>query len=212
MNQLDIFGNPILRDDKGFKEGLTIIENGEIQFYHRFFNKYEADTYLSYLKSKIIWKQESMNMYGRKVDFPRLTSWYGDNDKPYSFSGVTLQPHDWTNEILSIKEKVEKLTMVNFNSVLLNMYRNGNDSISWHTDAEKELGENPVIASVNFGATRKFQLRHIKTKEKLEIELTHGSVLIMQGELQHFWQHQVPKTSKPVLERVNLTFRVIKNN
>ncbi len=212
MNQLDIFGNPIHRDDEGFKEGLTKIENGEIQFYSRFFNKVEADNFLNYLKTKIIWKQESMNMYGRKVDFPRLTSWYGDNDKPYSFSGITLQPHAWTNEILEIKEKIEKLTTVNFNSVLLNMYRNGNDSISWHTDAEKELGENPIIASVNFGATRKFQLRHIKTKEKLEIELSHGSVLLMQGELQHFWQHQVPKTSKPVSERVNLTFRVIKNN
>jgi alkylated DNA repair dioxygenase AlkB len=93
---------------------------------------------------------------------------------------------------------------------LLNRYRSGNDSISWHTDAEKELGINPVIASVNFGATRKFQLRHINTKEKLEIELTHGSLLIMQGELQHFWQHQVPKTSKVVNERINLTFRVIK--
>jgi alkylated DNA repair dioxygenase AlkB len=102
------------------------------------------------------------------------------------------------------------LAEVVFNSVLLNLYRSGNDSISWHTDAEKELGINPIIASVNFGATRKFQLKHIKSKEKIEIELTHGSLLIMQGELQHFWQHQVPKTSKPVNERINLTFRKIK--
>ena len=102
------------------------------------------------------------------------------------------------------------MSKVRFNSVLLNRYRSGNDSISWHTDAEKELGQNPVIASVNFGETRKFQLRHIETKEKIEIELTHGSLLIMQGELQHFWQHQVPKTAKKVNERINLTFRVIK--
>jgi alkylated DNA repair dioxygenase AlkB len=93
---------------------------------------------------------------------------------------------------------------------LLNQYRNGNDSISWHTDAEKELGINPIIGSVNFGATRKFQLSHIITKEKIEIELTHGSLLIMLGELQHFWQHQVPKTAQKVNERINLTFRVIK--
>jgi alkylated DNA repair dioxygenase AlkB len=151
-----------------------------------------------------------MNMYGKQVAFPRLTSWYGDNDKPYSFSGITLQPKEWTRELLEVKARIESLAHVQFNSVLLNRYRNQNDSISWHTDAEKELGQNPVIASVNFGATRKFQLRHINTKEKLEIELTHGSLLIMQGELQHFWQHQVPKVSKDVNERINLTFRVIK--
>jgi alkylated DNA repair dioxygenase AlkB len=112
--------------------------------------------------------------------------------------------------LLEIKAKIEPIADVNFNSVLLNRYRNGSDSISWHTDAEKELGLNPIIASVNFGATRNFQLRHIETKEKIDIDLSHGCLLIMQGELQHFWQHQIPKTTKPVNERINLTFRVIK--
>ena len=210
MSQLDIFGNPVLGNTDSFPIGLTKIDNGEFQFYPHFFTKNDSDVFFKKLKENISWKQESMNMYGRKIDFPRLTAWYGDNDKPYSFSGITLQPHIWTQEILHIKEKIEPLSAVTFNSVLLNLYRSGNDSISWHTDAEKELGTNPIIASVNFGATRKFQLRHIKTKEKLEIELTHGSLLIMQGELQHFWQHQVPKTSKVVDERINLTFRVIK--
>jgi alkylated DNA repair dioxygenase AlkB len=166
--------------------------------------------YLKALKSNIEWKQESMNMYGKQVNFPRLTAWYGDNDKPYSFSGITLKPKSWSNELISIKEKIEPISKVKFNSVLLNLYRSGNDSISWHTDAEKELGVNPIIASVNFGATRKFQLRNNNTKEKIEIELTNGSLLIMQGELQHYWQHQVPKTNKVVGERINLTFRVIK--
>ncbi len=132
---------------------------------------------------------KSMNMYG-KNNFPRLTAWYGNNDKSYSFSGITLQPLPWTNEILIIKNKIDLIAKTEFNSVLLNLYRDGNDYI-------------------NFDATRMFQLRHIKTKEKLEIELTHGSLLIMQGELQHFWQHQVPKTNKTVGERINLTFRVI---
>jgi alkylated DNA repair dioxygenase AlkB len=211
MEQRDLFGNiiPSLTNDK-IKSGLTKIENGEYLFYQDFFSKKESDLYLQNLKENIDWKQESMNMYGKQVNFPRLTAWYGDNDKPYSFSGITLAPKVWTRELLEIKDKIEPLSKVQFNSVLLNRYRSGNDSISWHTDAEKELGINPVIASVNFGATRKFQLRHIKTKEKLEIELTHGSLLIMQGELQHFWQHQVPKTSKVVNERINLTFRVIK--
>ena len=211
MSQIDIFGDPIpQKSGSNVKEGLTVIENGEYVFYPNFFSKSESDLLLKNLRSNIVWKQESMNMYGKKINFPRLTAWYGNNDKPYSFSGITLQPLPWTSEILTIKSKIEPIAKTEFNSVLLNLYRDGNDSISWHTDAEKELGINPIIASVNFGATRKFQLTHIKTKEKLEIELTHGSLLIMQGELQHFWQHQVPKTSKVVEERINLTFRVIK--
>jgi len=211
MNQIDLFGNPVPGKNSGSpKEGLLEIKNGEYIFYPHFFSKEESDLLLKSLRATIEWKQESMNMYGKRIDFPRLTAWYGNNDKPYSFSGITLQPLPWTPEILKIKNTIEPLAQTEFNSVLLNLYRNGNDSISWHTDAEKELGINPVIASVNFGATRKFQLRHLNTKEKLEIELTHGSLLIMQGQLQHFWQHQVPKTSKPVGERINLTFRVIK--
>lgn len=208
-NQLNIFG-----EDTFLKKeiGIFQIEDGEYQFYPNFFNTIESNIYFEDLIKNINWRQESMIMYGKKIPFPRLTSWYGDNDKPYSFSGITLNPNIWTNTLLEIKNKISIHTNAVFNSVLLNRYRNGNDSISWHTDAEKELGHNPIIASVNFGATRKFQLRHIKTGEKIEIELQNGSLLIMQGSLQHFWQHQVPKTSKPVSERINLTFRVIKNN
>ena len=174
-----------------------------------YFSASESDVLLSKLKNNIDWKQESMNMYGKQLNFPRLTAWYGDSDKPYSFSGITLSPQPWNEELLEIKNKIEPKASVNFNSVLLNRYRNGSDSISWHTDAEKELGKNPLIASVSFGATRKFQLRHILTKEKIEIELTHGSLLIMQGELQHFWQHQIPKTTQNITERISLTFRHI---
>lgn len=211
MEQKDLFGNIIpLNQIQKSKAGLTEVENGEYIFFPNFYSKSESDVILQRLKSEIEWKQESMNMYGKQVNFPRLTAWYGDNDRPYSFSGIKLEPKNWTKELYEIKEKVELISKVKFNSALLNRYRSGNDSISWHTDAEKELGINPVIASVNFGATRKFQLRHLKTKEKLELELTHGSLLIMQGELQHFWQHQVPKTNKNVAERINLTFRVIK--
>ena len=210
MSQLDLFGNPLKSTSQNIGNGIVKIQNGEYILYTSFFSKAESDVYLRELRNESLWKQESMNMYGKKVNFPRLTAWYGDNDKPYSFSGITLNPHPWDNNLKLIKNKIEPKAMTTFNSVLLNLYRDGNDSISWHTDAEKELGINPTIASVNFGATRTFQLRHIETKEKIEIELTHGSLLIMQGELQHFWQHQVPKTSKKVAERINLTFRVIK--
>ena len=204
MDQLDLFGNPEAQAKTHFK-----IQNGEYIYVPDFFNKKKADEYFQALLNQIDWKQESMNMYGRQIDFPRLTAWYGDNDKPYSFSGITLSPHPWSNELLEIKNKIEPKSSVEFNSVLLNRYRDGNDSISWHTDAEKELGQNPVIASVNFGAERKFQLKHMETGEKVELILKHGSLLVMKGELQHFWKHQVPKTKKKISERINLTFRVI---
>lgn len=205
MGQLDFFGPPSLH-----KEGEVIhIENGQYRFIPNFFEKDESDFFFGELRVNLDWKQESMNMYGKRIDFPRLTAWYGDNDKAYSFSGIKLNPCNWTNELIEIKNKIEPIAKVTFNSVLLNLYRGGQDSISWHADAEKELGRNPTIGSVNFGATRTFQLRHIKTKEKIEIELSHGSLLIMEGELQHYWQHQIPKTAKSVSERINLTFRAI---
>jgi alkylated DNA repair dioxygenase AlkB len=204
MDQLNLFDEPQ-------EQGKPVqIQNGEYVYIPDFYHRKKADEFLQAFIDKIKWNQESMNMYGKQVLFPRLTSWYGENDKPYSFSGITLQPHPWSTELLEIKQAIEPLCKVSFNSVLLNRYRDGNDSISWHTDAEKELGKNPVIASVNFGAERVFQLRHMETNERIDILLKHGSLLIMQGELQHFWQHQVPKTKKVNSERVNLTFRVIK--
>lgn len=211
MEQFDLFGNIIENDFASkIKVGLNKINNGEFIYEPSFFDIDESKLFLENLKHKILWKQESMNMYGKQINFPRLTAWYGENDKPYSFSGIKLNPNPWSNELIAIKQKIEPFANTIFNSVLLNLYRDGKDSISWHTDAEKELGKNPIIASVNFGATRKFQLRHIESKEKLEIELVNGSLLIMQGELQHFWQHQVPKTNSFTNERINLTFRVIK--
>jgi alkylated DNA repair dioxygenase AlkB len=204
MAQFDLFEEPR-------KEGEPVqIENGEYLYFPNFYKREMADAYLNSLEEAIEWKQESMNMYGREINFPRLTAWYGDNDKPYSFSGITLSPKPWSPELLAIKKDIEPICEASFNSVLLNLYRDGNDSISWHTDAEKELGKNPIIASVNFGAERVFQLRHTITKEKINLPLQHGSLLVMRGELQHFWQHQVPKTKKVDKKRINLTFRVIK--
>lgn len=203
MDQLDLFQAP---EQPGKKK---IIQNGEYRFWPGKFNTDQSNRFFNALNAGIEWKQESMQMYGKQLKFPRLTAWYGDQDKPYSFSGITLQPHPWTQELLDIKGVIEPLARVKFNSVLLNLYRDGRDSISWHTDAEKELGENPVIASVNFGAERTFQLRHKQTKERIDIELGNGSLLLMEGEFQHFWQHQVPKTKKAKSPRINLTFRKI---
>ncbi|MCD8429982.1 alpha-ketoglutarate-dependent dioxygenase AlkB [Tenacibaculum finnmarkense] len=204
MKQLDLFNT-----NKEYNE-LIKIKDGEYIYIPNFFNKQKSDIFYQSLLNEIKWKQQEMNMYGKVVKFPRLTAWYGDINKKYSFSGIHLTPTIWTNELLEIKKAIEPKCNVSFNSVLLNQYRDGNDSISWHTDAEKELGKNPLIASVNFGETRKFQLKHNETNEKIEIELKHGSLLIMKGELQHFWKHQIPKTKKKIGNRINLTFRIIK--
>ena len=158
----------------------------------------------------IAWQQEYINLYGRKP-IPRLTAWYGDEGKSYSYSGIKQQPNTWNKGLTYIKEKVEEVAGVHFNSVLLNWYRNGDDYLNWHADDEKELGINPVIGSVNFGATRDFQIRNNTNCDlKLTIPLAHGTLLIMSGELQSFWQHAVPKRKKINKSRFNLTFRVIK--
>lgn len=184
--------------------------DAKITFYEHFFSQKESDRLFSDLHSGISWRQDKMNLYGKEVNLPRQTAWYGDAGRSYTFSGIHLNPKPWTKTLLSIKEKIESVADVTFNSVLLNLYRHGQDSISWHTDAERELGENPIIGSVSFGGSRRFMFRHRYDKaEKAEIALTHGSFLLMAGETQHFWQHQIPKTTKHVEPRINLTFRTI---
>jgi len=186
------------------------LPDAELLYYPTFFPKAEADRLLTRLLETIAWKQDSIRMYGKTIPLPRLSAWYGDDDKPYTYSGITLQPTPWTAELRRIKEQLEAVAGVRFTSVLLNRYRDGKDHIGWHTDAEKELGQNPVIGSVNFGATRRFQLRRLDDHAvKHEVELKHGTLLVMQGATQHHWQHQVPKTAAAIGERLNLTFRVI---
>ncbi|RFM35646.1 alpha-ketoglutarate-dependent dioxygenase AlkB family protein [Chitinophaga silvisoli] len=186
------------------------LQDGELLYYPHFFRAEVADLYFRSLIMNIDWKQEGMMMYGKPVLFPRLMAWYGDAGSSYAFSGKRYEPAAWTKELQEIREQVSRPAGVVFNSVLLNLYRNGNDSMGWHADDEPELGPDPVIASVNFGATRRFMFRHQQAGLKYELNLTHGSLLIMKGSLQHHWQHQVPKTAKPIEERINLTFRVIK--
>ena len=201
MNQLDLFDN---------QQEYHKIDDGAFLHVQEFITKQESDIYFTVLKDKIAWQQEKMKMYGKELPFPRLTAWYGDAGRTYSFSGLTLKPKPWTDSLRELKNRVEVKTDATFNSVLLNRYRDGNDSISWHQDDEKDLGKDPVIASLNFGATRRFQLRHLQSKEKINIDLKHGSLFVMLGKLNHHWQYQIPKTKKAVGERINLTFRHIK--
>jgi alkylated DNA repair dioxygenase AlkB len=166
--------------------------------------------YFQALFEKIHWRQDKIRMAGREIMQPRLTAWYGEKDSKYTYSGLTMVPLVWLDTLLEIKSEVEPVTGVIFNSVLLNLYRDGKDSVSWHSDDEPELGQNPVIASVSFGASRKFQLKHKQRKElRHTLEITNGSLLIMQGTTQHYWKHAVPKTTQNAEARINLTFRKI---
>ena len=185
--------------------------DGEYILIADFYGADVADQYFNDLREGICWTQEKMHMFGREIDFPRLMAFYGDKGKTYSFSKNTFHAQSWTPTLRQIKTDVEERFDLDLNTVLLNQYRHGSDSMDWHQDDEKELGLNPTIVSVNFGASRMFQLRHIATKEKINIPLSHGSLLIMKGSLQHHWQHRIPKTKKVVKHRINLTFRSIQN-
>lgn len=211
------------------------VPNGELFYAEHFFNQQYADKCINYFMDNknategvinwreiegdqlakmdfthIQWQHDKLTMYGKVVYLPRYSAWYGDNDKPYTYSGLTLQPKAWNKGLLDIKQKIEQVAAVTLNSVLMNWYRDGSDYISWHTDAEKELGKNPLIASANFGETRRFLIRRKDDHAiKLELPLKHGTLLIMKGELQHFWQHCVPKETKVKGSRFNLTFRSI---
>ena len=140
-------------------------------------------------------RQDKITLYGKTHDVPRLQAWYGDEGLSYSYSGIKLNPLTWTPELLDIKFKIENLVGEEFNSVLINKYREGKDYAAWHSDDEKELGQNPTIASLSLGSERMFHLRHKENKglETLKIALENGSLVIMKGKLQHYWKHQLAK-------------------
>lgn len=187
-------------------------KDGEVSFFPNLFTREESDVYFDVLMNEIPWKQEPIRIFGKTVMQPRLTAWYGDPGKHYSYSGITMNPTHWTDALLKIKQRIETVSPVIFNSALLNLYRDQSDSMGWHRDNEKELGVNPVIASVTFGAARRFLLRYYTDKDlKQSLELTHGSLLLMQGRTQHAWEHSIPKQSSIAGSRINITFRVIKD-
>lgn len=187
------------------------LPDAEVIYYLNFFNKEEAEAIYAELISEIPWQQDDIRLFGKTHPQPRLTALFGNEGKPYSYSNIKMQPHPWNLLLQKIKSKVESISDTNFTTVLLNQYRDGKDSNGWHADNEKELGTNPIIASLSFGAERTFQLKHNSDKDqKKSILLEHGSLLLMKGTTQHFWKHQIPKTAKPIGPRLNLTFRVIK--
>ncbi|MEQ8959172.1 MAG: alpha-ketoglutarate-dependent dioxygenase AlkB [Coleofasciculus sp. C2-GNP5-27] len=197
--------------EEPLRQGKVIIStDGEVIFYKNFFNTNDSDRFLSELQSTTKWQQDTIQIFGKRILLPRLTAWHGDEGRAYTYSGIEQHPEPWTPVLYSIKERIEKVAKVRFNSVLLNLYRHGRDSVSWHSDDEPELGNNPIIGSVSFGGTRCFSLKHKQIKErKVDIDLPHGSFLLMRGETQHHWKHQIAKTTKSVSPRINLTFRII---
>ncbi len=183
------------------------LPDADILLIDNFFNKEESNYYYDRLLENTPWRVYKMPMYDKTVTAPRMISWFQDkNDVIPSLDAPPL-----TADLKTIRERVEEETCLKFNAVLLNLYRNGNDSVSWHSDKVHRSGINPIIASVTFGETRLFRLRHKFRKDvpKIEIPLHHGSFLLMTGQTNSFWEHAVPKTSRKVLPRVNLTFRKI---
>jgi len=185
--------------------GNLVPYDGEVWLEPEAMARADADRLFERLMAITAWRQEEATVMGRRVAIPRLTAWHGE--KGYVYSGIRLEPAPWNAPLLELKASAEALARAPFNSVLLNLYRDGRDSVSWHADNEPGLGDNPVIASVSLGAQRRFHLRHRRTRARVSLDLPHGSCLIMAGATQHHWLHQLPKTARPVGPRINLTFR-----
>ena len=201
MEQLSFFA------EAGQSSGLP----KELLEYHAGFIDEQTSNYLlqQFIK-EMPWKQSTQKMWDKEYLTPRLTSWHGDGGTDYSVSGKISNPNPWTPELLMLKERVEAVAGIRFNSVLLNYYRDGNDSVAWHSDRESVLGKNPVIASVSFGQVRSFDIRNkADHKAHYSVKLEHGSFLLMKTGLQENWEHRIAKSTKPMKARLNLTFRVV---
>lgn len=185
--------------------GISLLAfDGEARLEPGFLASEEADGYYQALSEELAWRHETATLFGRRIPLPRLTAWYGD--VAYRYSGITHQPAPWPPVLAELADLVAG-TSVRANAVLANLYRDGGDSMSWHSDDEAELGPRPVIASLSLGASRRFLFRHRRTREVVAAELSHGSLLVMSGDCQACWHHCLPKTARVTGPRINLTFR-----
>ncbi|WP_300438645.1 alpha-ketoglutarate-dependent dioxygenase AlkB [Christiangramia sp.] len=185
------------------------LPDAELAYFPNFLNKKEADHLYHHLWNYTGWKQDTIKLFGKELLQPRLSILFGEAGKVYKYSGLRMHPQEFSEELKMIQTRCETLfAPVKFNVCLANLYRDGNHSMGWHADDEKELGVNPVIASISLGAERIFHLKHTKIKTaRYKIRLQHGSLLLMKGTTQEFWKHQLPKTRKIDSPRINLTFR-----
>lgn len=188
------------------------LPQAEIFYLPRFLDSSASADLFQHLMVETAWQHDSITIFGKTHPQPRLTAFYAAGDLSYSYSNLKLKTFPWTETLLNLKNKIEKIADAKFNCVLLNLYRDGKDSNGWHADNEKELGINPAIASLTLGSERYFHLKHIHdADQKCKIKLENGSLLIMKGSTQHFYKHQIPKTAQEIGPRINLTFRFIKN-
>ena len=190
---------------------LVKADNLYVEYIENFFDFDQSQLYMKHLTNDIKWKREKIRMWGKEIVTKKRIAWYADKDKSYTYSGSTFRPDQWNELLLEIKKYVEQYMNFQFNSVLLNEYPNGKVGMGWHSDDERELGIDPIIASLSFGANRDFIFKHKTDKsfENIKIHLKSGSLLLMLGSTQHHWKHSLPKRLKVREPRINLTFRKI---
>ena len=194
------------------KEAITGYEDLEIDLYQDKRLEEKKDLWFKSCLHDLNWETGFIKIFGKTHQIPRLQAWYADNEIEYTYSGKKLQRHNWNNLLLEIKEKIENITSFKFNSVLANLYRDGNDSMGLHSDDEKELGKNPVIASLSLGESREIYFKHKNKKLNLIIPQASGQLIVMHGKTQEYWKHEIKKTKKIKKPRINLTFRNIITN
>ena len=194
------------------KEAITGYEDLEIDLYQDKRLEERKDLWFKSCLHDLNWETGFIKIFGKTHQIPRLQAWYADNEIEYTYSGKKLQRHNWNNLLLEIKEKIENITSFKFNSVLANLYRDGNDSMGLHSDDEKELGKKPVIASLSLGETREIYFKHKNKKLNLIIPQASGQLIVMHGKTQEYWKHEIKKTKKIKKPRINLTFRNIITN
>lgn len=195
-------------------EAITLLDPAEhagaqAWVYAQAFSGEEADRLYQLLHEELDWQEREILIYGKRHKQPRLVAWHGDHGVNYRYSGQTLTTTPWTPALEQVRARCQQLTAHTFNSVLCNLYRDGNDGMGWHSDDEPELGPTPVIASVTLGEIRRFDLRHKTTGATHQIMLPHGSLLVMAGNTQAYWKHQVPRSKKVAGPRINLTYRQV---
>lgn len=206
---MDLFSQTDLFSTNEIRKTEFDLPGADITLFENFFSIEESNTLYSSLLKNTIWEQDQMTIYGKQVNLPRLTAWYGNLDEEPLYSESKREIVPWNADLILIKERIEQEVNIKFTRCLLNYYRDGKDSVDWHQDYESNQRKNTVIGSVTFGATRPFQLKHVSQKDfkRITIPLGHGSLLLMKGETQENWKHKIPKTTKKILPRINLTFR-----
>ena len=200
---MDLFSSEMSRESQ-----IILLKDAHVTYTPYFYNAVKAKEMYNTLFSEIIWQQDEITLFGKTHLQPRLTALYGDDETPYSYSGLVMKPRKFSRTLQLLKDHIEAFTGEHFNAVLCNLYRDGKDSNGWHSDDEKELGIDPFIASLSFGETRTFRLKHKQDIESsIKLTLGSGSLLCMGGMTQHYYKHQLSKTTRQVQSRINLTFR-----